>query len=60
MCLQHPTGFLWSSEGALITHQAEGVEPSRAHAHDVGAHLAEEAALAVLKVRSFEGMLALF
>lgn len=40
-----PHRFPWSSEGALITHQVEGVEPSRAHAHDVGAHFAEEAAL---------------
>lgn len=54
-----PHGFPQSSEEALITHQAEGEDPIRAQAHDVDASLAEEAARAVLKVRSFKGTLAL-
>ena len=54
-----PHGFPWSSEEGLITHQAEGEDPSRAHAHDVDANLADEAARAVLKARTFEGTLAL-
>lgn len=46
-----PYGFPWRSEEALITHQAKGEDPPRAH--DVDANLAEEAARAVLKVRHF-------
>lgn len=42
-----------SSEEALKTPQAEDGDPPWVHAHSVGASLTEEAARAVLKMRSY-------